>query len=93
MSIDVQPGECMELEISTVPYTKEGTINYFIPILGGFSFWTEKPIKIPPSDSYHYNWNLPIQDFLEVATVSLQHQLAYEPTGLCLPSMTDVACF
>ena len=69
VSIDVPEGECVELEISTVPYFKEGIVDYTIPMTGAISFWTERKIHIPPVEGWHFNYNLPIDDIIEVAEV------------------------
>ncbi len=75
--MDVSPGECIELEISTLPYVKEGTVDYVVPLFGAISFWTERKINLPPVDGYHYNFNVPIERIIGTAEVSIMYAALY----------------
>ena len=72
VSVDVPPGQCVELEIATIPYIKEGEVVYKIPIRGGISFWAERKFKLPPVNEWHYNYNVPVNVMIEVAEVKKQ---------------------
>lgn len=68
---------CKELEISSVPYTKRGSLTYRVPVNGGVSMWFTDAVTIPPDEGSHYNWDLPTSELIGIAEVGIMLQLNY----------------
>ena len=71
VSITVPPGQCIDLEIRSIPTTKEGFVPYYIPLDGAISVWLEDAIAVSPDSGNHFNWNIPVSDMVEIAEVWL----------------------
>ena len=61
----------MELEIRSTPVTTSGEVNFDIPIGGRIAFWLQDPTYILGMEGAHYNFNLPVSDFIDFAQVRL----------------------
>lgn len=73
----------MELEIKSEPSIKEGTVDFIIPLLGSLSIWLKDPIALPDIEGYHYNFNIPVGEFIELAIVSRPKHPCSPPHKLC----------
>lgn len=69
VSIVVQPGKCMQLEVKSTPYYREGYIPFAVPLSGSVALWLQDAVVILPDEEKHYNWNVPVQELIKIAEV------------------------
>ena len=71
--IEVEPGDCRQLIVTSLAKTREGKAAYRVPIHGKVSVWTKNRIRLPEigdDGRPHWNWLIPLTVLVETAAVS-----------------------
>lgn len=69
LAVEVQPGQCKRLVITSIPYIREGILDFHIPVDGGVPVWYKEPVKLEYHDEPHYNYDLRVGDLIVTAQV------------------------
>ena len=70
MSITVPPGQCLDLEITSVPSIRSGQLQYVVPVDGGVAMWFDQAVSMEGSQGEHFNWDLPASTLIGLAEVA-----------------------